>query len=507
MKKSGLMYLLIISVWLGLILYYNPRVFISLQQLGVITKIFLVLCMDVFWFQGIYHLFVWIFSRKKKVKPYLSQLVDSPSNLAILYLTKDDFISEAVQSCIRQDYPRFHVFILDDSVMPESREKIDKFAENYRDKLTIIRRPFLKDYKAGNLNYALSGIKDDYPYFAVCDADCFLPSDFLAKLMAYLPMDPKVAFVQAKTICSTSGDTEFARDFSFTQDVHWDYYVPVRADYGFTMFYGRCAIVRTRCWEEIGGFPSSLTEDLVFSTRLRESGYKGIFTPEVVCYERYPQDYIRDRRRYNRWVRGTSDYLVRGFLRFILNRNIAWYEKIDVLTNAITLNLAVPFIGYIVLIWQIYRKWNFFIIILGLPLLQLIPILGVLKKDPLAIFRRVCLFIGISFGSIVNNTVQFIMGLSGIKSPFLVTGISKIKVSTTEACLFIAEIVVGSILCLLSIIKDNIWISSIGTAMLFSPILAKAGWNNRFVRIICCLPLLFSVIAITLLIFHLRVDL
>src|SRR5438270_7485653 len=45
--------------------------------------------------------------------------------VAILYTTKNDFSERAVLSCVQQEYPRFHVFILDDSTDPSFQLLVD----------------------------------------------------------------------------------------------------------------------------------------------------------------------------------------------------------------------------------------------------------------------------------------------------------------------------------------------------------------------------------------------
>ena len=54
------------------------------------------------------------------------------------------------------------------------------------------------------------------------------------------------------------------------------------------MFLGHGALLRRKCWEEVGGFPHIVSEDLGFAIEIREKGYRGRFVEDVVCYEDFP---------------------------------------------------------------------------------------------------------------------------------------------------------------------------------------------------------------------------
>ena len=59
--------------------------------------------------------------------------------IAILYVTMNDFQIEAATSCVSQDYDDFRLFVLDDSTEKEIMAEVDRFKEQYEDKVTVIR--------------------------------------------------------------------------------------------------------------------------------------------------------------------------------------------------------------------------------------------------------------------------------------------------------------------------------------------------------------------------------
>jgi cellulose synthase/poly-beta-1,6-N-acetylglucosamine synthase-like glycosyltransferase len=104
---------------------------------------------------------------------------------AVFYLTCDDFVPRALQTCFNQQYPPecFRVLICDDSEDPIDRGQIDRTGGSP----TVVRRLKRKGFKAGNVNHALlssTELTDEWIVFA--DADQMLPEAFLAELSAFI---------------------------------------------------------------------------------------------------------------------------------------------------------------------------------------------------------------------------------------------------------------------------------------------------------------------------------
>ena len=125
--------------------------------------------------------------------PQLQELVSCPK-VALLYLTCDDFDAEAIESLPNQDYPKYNVFILDDS---EKRMPHRPQGQN----VTVVRRGSRKGFKAGNLNHWLQRFSHEYDYFVILDSDSILPTCFLSEMLRYAehPANSNVAIFQAET--------------------------------------------------------------------------------------------------------------------------------------------------------------------------------------------------------------------------------------------------------------------------------------------------------------------
>src|SRR5207244_8057650 len=98
----------------------------------------------------------------------------------------------------------------------------------------------------------------------------------------------RIAFVQANHDANPEQPSTFARDLASGIGFHWDVYQPIRNTYGFVCFYGHGGLIRRAAWEDAGGFPEVVSEDLAFRARLRARGWWGRFAHDVTCYEDFP---------------------------------------------------------------------------------------------------------------------------------------------------------------------------------------------------------------------------
>lgn len=533
MKKSPSMFLIILGSWFLMLAHFNPYILRCLAfQNNPTAKISIaafVLLIDIFWLYGIYHtaisLFSIFFAKRNMCLP--PPLIDMYSKIALFYLTMNDFKEEAALSCVNQDYPNFDIYILDDSTDEGIKTKIDKFIKNLHKKPLLIRRANKKAYKAGNLNYALNKICKDYEYFAVCDADGIIPNDFLRKLIPYFSIDNSIGFVQANQRSNSRQMGIFARNFSFITDIHWKYYVPVREQFGFLMFYGHGAIIKTSVWKEAEGFPETVTEDLAFSSIIREKGYKGIFVPNVVCYEDFPVDYIRFRRRNERWIKGTAEYLLRWYFNLLVSKGVTWAEKFDILLACGNLLLAPPFLMYLFIVGMLLPlslnyfdlhipltikffpivkfhspwKWDFYFVMISAAMAQLIPLAFKFIKTPLKMLKYVANF---TFISIAPSICSFchIMSYCITKRSFFPVSGSK-TMEAESGMIFKMEIILSLILGYAAIYTTNIWLLSIVVTFGVDILFYKFKRQNTILSSLIYAPFVINVLIIIVTGFYL----
>ncbi|MBK8195815.1 MAG: glycosyltransferase [Lewinellaceae bacterium] len=154
------------TAWIASLIWFQPRLLMLLDMTYGVPgphgdPRHLSSSIDFAWLYGMYNLGVVSFATLygllgKKVPSPDAECENSPAPVAILYTTCNDFVEESVVSCVRQNYPNYTVYILDDSSRQEFEDRIDAFAAQYPGLVRVVRRPDRKAFKAGNMNYGLA---------------------------------------------------------------------------------------------------------------------------------------------------------------------------------------------------------------------------------------------------------------------------------------------------------------------------------------------------------------
>lgn len=344
------LYATIFIVWVAALIWFHPR-FVRLLDIadGPVAwsgLLYFVLFTEVAWLYGIYNLSIVAFSgflrwRGKDTQVATTQLSQLRIPVAVLYTCCNDFVEASALSCVNLRYEDHAVYILDDSTDADTIARVDAFAAHHTDKVRVIRRGHRRGFKAGNLNHALSCVVRE-TYFVIADADELLPSDFLTRLVPRLTRDPRCGFIQANHRC-LGADTALKHDMRAGVDIHWKWYQPLRNRFGFVMLLGHGALLRRSCWEQVGGFPELVSEDLAYALALREHGYYGSFAEDVICFEEFPESVRAFRVRHVKWTRGSCELLHRWGLRLLATGRIPLVEKVDVLFPTLNLPLTLFF--------------------------------------------------------------------------------------------------------------------------------------------------------------------
>jgi cellulose synthase/poly-beta-1,6-N-acetylglucosamine synthase-like glycosyltransferase len=477
-------------------------------------------------------------------KPITTAKTTHFPNVAVLYTTRNDFQKKAILSCIKQSYPNFHVYILDDSTDETFKNKVDHFHWAHPQRTTVVRRENRRGFKAGNLNNALRNHAIEYKYFSVIDADEVIPSDFLEKLIPYFGMDESIAFVQAHHEQNAHQPSKFAQDLAIGINFHWDVYQPPRNHHGFVIFYGHGAVIRRDVWEKIGGFPELVSEDLAFSTWIRQIGYRGHFVREVTCYEDFPETYQQFRKRHEKWVQGACEYLQHEFLPFVLSKHVTCAEKLDVLLSTFILFIPAMFLVYIFIanaflpilmvekhtlsISLFNRTFEFMSGYFMEPRFEkvwtfdfyLITLIGMFA--PIfcyvgSIFSRPKKIVKLLFKSAVPYISLILVCVCGLlnyvftrRAVFFTTGdktdgstaseVSKNSgflklLNSNHPLIFHLEWLLGLILTYFSFKTMNFALLTISSCLILSPIIARCRWEGKAVSFLVSIPLFFVILA------------
>lgn len=559
------MYLTIFTAWIAAIMWFQPRLLMLLDmaystpsRIAIWTFIGFI---DFAWLYGMYNMGVVGFAalygmmgRKSPLSKVPAAATAQPP-VAILYTTCNDFVEESMVSCVRQDYPNYTVYILDDSSRQEFKDRVDAFAAQYPELVKVVRRPDRKAFKAGNMNHGLANFAHE-PYFAIADADEILPADFLTKTVKVLETDETCGFVQANHRANPDSTSALSKSLGVGIDIHWKWYQPLRNDFGFVMFLGHGALLRRDVWEKIGGFPDIVSEDLGFAIHARELGYRGRFLEDVVCYEDFPDSVRSFRIRHMKWTRGTSEFLSKKGGWLLRAKNISWTEKFDILFPTLNLpltlvyflfmvnaNLALPyFFGHsqdvtfvlggqefrlpIVALdtrFQVIYGWDFYLITLMTFFAPVFSFVIALARQPIKLFRflshSTALYAALTPLSSLGVLAYMVSG----KAIFLVTGDQKQSEHTDNTQpggwfqnirsgwqQFLTkshpdtrlvqgfEIFTGLAFGIASLVMFQISFMGLCLAFLLLPLLHHSKWDNRFIRGLVYVPFALILLGVLL---------
>ncbi len=532
-RRDEPLYLLIITAWVSLILYFDPRILAlttaAPNALAAAAVVLFVFCLDSFWLFAVYDtvMIAASFLRRRESEPVFGPLSSYPP-IAVLYPTRNDFRESSAASCLALEYPDLHLFILDDGTDPEIRTRIDAWAAARGARVTVIRRNDSRGHKAGNLNHALSRIAGQYPFFAVCDADGVLPKDFARELLPYFEADPDVAFVQTLQKANPAQGEPFGRALAWRVAAHYRHYVRAKDRFGFVMFYGHGALLRTAAWKAAGGFPEIVTEDLAFAVRVRALGWHGVYTERTACLEDFPPSWDRYRARSEKWIRGTNEFMRTGYGPFFQSKNVPWFEKFDVLVSAYShwqaalmlvflfmLGTLLPtnyahfrypgafflepvpygksYLDYIVHVrYHIFWSLDFYAVMLATFLAPVVPAMIEMRREPKRLFSYLAASNFLFLGALVSETAAVVSFIVTGKAVFRNTHAANVPgergYHPNHPAMFGLEFAVSAALFYLGMKTRNLWFFAPASAIFLSPIVHRFGWERKAVRSLAFVP-------------------
>ncbi|HJW93074.1 MAG TPA: glycosyltransferase family 2 protein [Thermoanaerobaculia bacterium] len=546
--KSSAMYVSIVLFYLACAATLNPRLLhlftASAGVTGNLLVALFILQLNIFWIFGGYYFLLGVFTPiDRMLRPPRPSARRCGPAVAMLYTTMNDFQEDAALSCLEQDYTSAHLFILDDSVDIESRAAIDAFGARHAGSVTVVRREDRHGFKAGSINSALRKHVRDFPYFLVADADSVLPRDFVSSLIPYFDLGDDIAWVQGSHAPNPAQKSPCARDMALGILPLWEIYYGPRNRFGNVVFMGHGGIIRYDVWQEAGGFPEIVSEDLAFSTRAGVLGYRGYFAHDVVSFEDFPIGYRQLRRQQARYVKGVCEYLHRESGRYLRARNVHWFEKLDVVLSCGTLFLPALVLCFMITfcllvplrfgIWaemtlQIAGRdvstipalllgggfpelwnWPYFAVT---ALCTLAPVLGcfsVMARYPIR-GTKMFLMSGVPYMSLlVMITASIVSYLLSHRAVFLVTGdrwgvdprsyprgfspamhIVE-RIGAEDSITRIAELVLGIAFTALCILTVNVSLMSFGLALVLGPLLSRVRWEAPLIRPLLFMPFVF----------------
>lgn len=358
-------------------------------------------------------------------------------------------IERLIDAVAKFDYPkdRFEVHILDDST-DETIEIVKKKVQEYKNKgflMEQIRRKERKGFKAGALKDAMPFANGEF--IAIFDADFLPKADFLKRTIPYFE-DEQVGVVQTRWE-HINGDYSLITKLQALQlNVHFTVEQAGRmhGDY-LLQFNGTAGLWRRQTIEDAGGWEAdTLTEDLDLSYRAQLKGWKIKFLEHVGSPAELPAEMNSLKSQQFRWMKGGAE-TAKKMLPTIWKSHLSFTQKIHASMHLLGSTVfvfvfiagvfSVPLLFYLSDLIAMGFDKNFFAYFM-VGLLSVIAIYYVgnvqasFKNEPLgkAILKFIVLFplfLALSMGLSLHNTVAVIQGYRGKKSPFVRTPKFNIK--------------------------------------------------------------------------------
>ena len=349
-------------------------------------------------------------------------------------------VSRLIDSICKMDYPqsKMEIQILDDSTdetVDISREKVAEYKAKGFD-INLVQRTDRKGYKAGALKEATVDAKGEF--IAIFDAD-FLPgANFLRETLPHF-QDDKVAVVQTRWGHINQGYSLITEMQAFQLNVHFTVEQQGRESGNYLLqFNGTAGVWRTEAIADAGGWEAdTLTEDLDLSYRAQLKGWQIIFLEDVTSPAELPAEMIGLKSQQYRWMKGGAE-TAKKLLPKIWSSDIRMGRKIHASVHLLGSTVflfvfligvfSVPLIYFINPLDADFRFLNVFLIsLLSVAVVYYVAnVQSVWKNDNwikslLKFILLFPVFLSLSMGLSLHNSIAVIAGYMGKKSSFVRT--------------------------------------------------------------------------------------
>jgi hypothetical protein len=113
---------------------------------------------------------------------------------------------------------------------------------------------------------------------------------------------------------------------------------------------GHGVLLDIRAIREAGDFPLRVSEDLALTARLRTCGYIGIVVDSEWCKEGIPETFGQYRRRFEKWVIGALEFVLKDAKQVFKARTIPLTERLDLAFSLLGLLNVFALLTFVVVI-------------------------------------------------------------------------------------------------------------------------------------------------------------
>lgn len=339
------------------------------------------------------------------------------------------------------DYPknRLQIQVIDDSddaTVQIAADRIDAWKAKGVD-IQHVRRKKRQGFKAGALADAMPKVKGEF--IAIFDAD-FVPSpDFLKTSIPFFA-DAKTGVVQSRWAHLNEDYSLITRLQALQLNVHFTVEQSGRraADL-FAQFNGTAGIWRKKCIEDAGGWKAdTLTEDLDLSIRAQLNGWTIRYLEENLAPAELPVEMNAFKSQQHRWMKGGAENARKLLPSLWRNKGLTFNKKVHMTTHllASSIFLFVFLIGVLSIPTAFavahfaLPSWIFTGFLVASLAVGAVYYVANVKSSWTSLsqwkaFGRFVvlfpLFLCLSMGLSLHNTIAVLQGFRGKKSPFVRT--------------------------------------------------------------------------------------
>jgi cellulose synthase/poly-beta-1,6-N-acetylglucosamine synthase-like glycosyltransferase len=246
-----------------------------------------------------------------------------------------------LEACSRLDYPRkrLEIIVVDDS-NDGTTTIVKGFMRETKTQIRLIHRNTREGFKAGALQRALEASSGDV--IAIFDADFIPPTNFLKRVIPYLYMDDRIAFVQARWTYIDGEFSWYAKAISLAIDIYNK--VDQIARYLSNLiphFNGTCAVFKKEALLDAGGWKTdTLAEDLDLSIRLKINGWRHVYLPNLEVPGEIPPTFKALKNQQYRWARGFTECLKKHWRALIAEKKLTLPQRLESIIYLATYTLC-----------------------------------------------------------------------------------------------------------------------------------------------------------------------
>ena len=348
-------------------------------------------------------------------------------------------IDRLIDSVMALDYPKelLEVQILDDSD-DKTSELAGLSAQRWIEKgfdVVYLKRPQRSGFKAGALAYGLEKVKGDF--IAIFDADFIPDPDFLKSVIPHFS-NSKVALVQTRWGHLNRNHSLLSEMQAFGLDAHFTIEQVGRSEFhSFINFNGTAGVWRKEAIIDSGGWSSdTLTEDLDLSYRAQMKDWDFVYLDDVVSPAELPITMNALKTQQFRWTKGAAECAVKNLGKVWRSDHLSLQTKIHghfhLLNSSIFIHvLVVALLSVPFLFVRSKLEGNVLVDGFGLIFSLSILILSVFyytsyrsvnqSFDLFQFIKRFMIFLLMSMGMSLHNSIAVLEGYFGVKSPFVRT--------------------------------------------------------------------------------------